>query len=464
MKKGSLTVFLSLSLTILISFSLFVTEIAIGNSQRIRFEAVTDMAMDSVMGEYSVALKERYGLLYVDTSYLEGAAEAVRVTDRFRVYFDANTTKVSEKKHAPWGRLLLQEAALSSFETAAAQGGKSMQSQMIRYMERHPENATEIAAAKEAVSAFSMQESSNALEAFCAVMEQIAGMELPVLEKEDGTEEEVALGNPADWVYGLIGSDVIFLCDVELSGMTTMQMDTNGLVSHRGMQNTQSSNRNFSGDTDLFYAYLLTQMGNYGRSREGSALSAQLEYLLAGESSDFENVRAAVAEIFTIRMGDNVRLVMGDGGLYEAAAGVADALLAVQLCGAFREPVIQSILYACAFLESVSDVNNLLHGGRVPLRKDSHSMSVSYVTDGSIYFNESQEGLSYSQFLIGMLSSKGEKIVLTRAMDVLEMDIRQMTGNGQFCMDQCVERMEIHVSAQGGLDKHYETERIYGYY
>ena len=170
MKKGSLTVFLSLSLTILISFSLFVIEIAIGNSQRIRFEAVTDMAMDSVMGEYSVALKERYGLLYVDTSYLEGAAEAVRVADRFRVYFDANTTKVSEKKHAPWGRLLLQEAVLSSFETAAAQGGKSMQSQMIRYMERHPENGAEIAEAKEAVSAFSMQESSNALEAFCAKM------------------------------------------------------------------------------------------------------------------------------------------------------------------------------------------------------------------------------------------------------------------------------------------------------
>lgn len=76
-----------------------------------------------------------------------------------------------------------------------------------------------------------------------------------------------------------------------------------------------------------------------------------------------------------------------------------------------------------AFLESVSDVNSLLHGGRVPLCKDSHSMSVSYVTAGSIYFNGSQEGLSYSQFLIGMLSSKGERTVLARAMDVLEMDI-----------------------------------------
>ena len=63
-----------------------------------------------------------------------------------------------------------------------------------------------------------------------------------------------------------------------------------------------------------------------------------------------------------------------------------------------------------------------------------------------------------------MLSSKEERTVLARAMDVLEMDIRQMTGNGQFCMDQCVERMGIHVSAQGELDKHYETERIYGYY
>ncbi len=464
MKKGSLTVFLSLSLSILIGFSLFVTEIAIGNSQRIRFETVVDMAMDSVMGEYSVALKERYGLLYVDTSYLEGTAQPVRVTDRFRVYFDANTTKVYEKKYAPWGNLLLQEAALTLFETAAAQGGKSMQSQMIHYMEWHPENGTEIAAAKEVISAFALQEPSNALEAFCAVMEQIAGMELPVLEKEDGTEEEVVLGNPADWVYGLIGSDVIFLCDVDLSGMTTMQMDTNGLVSHRGMQNTQSGSRAFSGDIDLFYAYLLTRMGNYGKIREGSVLGAQLEYLLAGENNDFENVRAAIAEIFTIRMGDNVRLAMGDGALYKAAAGVADALLAVQLCKAFREPVIQSILYACAFLESVSDVNNLLHGGRVPLRKDSHSMSVSYVTDGSIYFNGSQEGLSYSQFLIGMLSSKGERTVLARTMDVLEMDIRQMTGNGQFCMDQCMERMTIRVSAQGGLDKQYETERTYGYY
>ena len=193
-------------------------------------------------------------------------------------------------------------------------------------------------------------------------------------------------------------------------------------------------------------------------------LNAQLEYLLAGKNSDFENVRAAIAEIFTIRMGDNVRLVMGDGGLYEAAAGVADALLAVQLCEAFREPVIQSILYACAFLESVSDVNSLLHGGCVPLCKDSHSMSVSYVTDGSIYYNGSQEGLSYSQYLIGMLSSKEERIVFARTMDILEMDIRQMTGNGQFCMDQCVERMTIRVSAQGGLDKHYETERTYGYY
>lgn len=463
MKKGSLTVFLSLSLSILISFSLFATEIAIGNSQRIRFETVVDMAMDSVMGEYSVALKERYGLLYIDTSYLKGAAEMVRVTDRFRVYFDANTRKVYEKKHAPWGNLLLQEAALTSFETAAAQGGKSMQNQMIHYMERHPENTFEIAAAKEAVSAFAMREPSNALEAFCAVMEQIAGMELPVLEKEDGTEEEVALGNPADWVYGLIGSDVIFLCDADLSGMTTMQMDTNGLVSHRGMQNAQSGNRAFSGDDDLFYAYLLTHMGNYGRIREGSVLGAQLEYLLGGESNDFENVRAAVAEIFTIRMGDNVRLAMGDGGLYEAAAAVADALLAVQLCEAFREPVIQSILYACAFLESVSDVNSLLRGGCVPLSKASHSMSVSCVTDGSIYFNGSQEGLSYSQYLIGMLSSKGERTVLARTMDVLEMDIRQATGNGQFCMDQCVERIEIQVSAQGGLDKQYETKRVYGY-
>lgn len=464
MKKGSLTVFFSLTLSILIGFTLFVTEIAIGNSQRIRFEAVTDLTMDSVMGEYSVALKERYDLFYLDPSYLEFPAEASRVIDRMEVYFRANTTDVYEKPHAPWGNLMLQEFTLVSFETAAAQGGKSLQNQAICSMERHPEKANEILKAREAIRDFETREPANALEAFGAVMEQIAGMELPVLEKEDGTKEEVELGNPAEWVYGLIGSDVLFLCDVDLSDLTTMQVNGDRLLSHRGMQNTGSSNRDFSGQTDLFYAYLLDRMGYYGNPREGSVLNAQLEYLFAGEESDLENVRAAVSELFAIRMVDNVRIAMDDGGLYEAAAGAADALLAVQLCEAFREPVIQSILYACAFLESVSDVNHLLHGGRVALHKTSHSMDVSHVTGGGMYFAGSSGGLSYEQYLTGMLFSMEEQTVLQRCMDLLEMDIRNMTGNEWFCMDQCIERLEIRVRAQGGLQKKYETGRKYGFF
>ena len=465
MKKGSLTVFLSLSLSIFISFSLLVTEIAIGNGQRIRFEAAVDLALNSVMGEYSVALKDRYGLLYLDTSYLEYPADTSRVADRFEVYFQANTSKVYEKNHSPWGNLLLQQCEITSFQTAAAQGGLSMESQAIRYMEKHPERSNEMAEANEAVDQFSGQEiSSDALEAFRSIMEQIAGMELPVMEKEDGTEEEVELGNPADWVYGLIGSDVLFLCEADLSGISTRQADISNVISHRGMRNTQSDDGNFPGNTDLFYAYLLTQLGNYGRTRDGSVLNAQLEYVLIGERSDFENVKSTVADIFSIRMVDNVGLALEDGGLYEEAAGTADSLLAVQLCESFRDPVIQSILYACAFLESVSDVNCLLNGGSVPLHKSSHTMSVSAVTEGSMYFHEAEEGLSYSQYLIGMLSSMEEARVLARTMDIMEMDVRQMTGNSYFCMDQCVERIGLSVSAQGGLDRHYETKRVYGYY
>ena len=70
MMKGYLTVFLTLSLSILSGFVLFLTANAIQNGEKVRFECAVDTGMNAVLSEYHIGLMERYGLLYVDTSYL----------------------------------------------------------------------------------------------------------------------------------------------------------------------------------------------------------------------------------------------------------------------------------------------------------------------------------------------------------------------------------------------------------
>ena len=63
MMKGYLTVFLSLSLSVLAGFVLLLTGSAIRNGEKLRLEGDVDIAMNSALAEFSIPLHERYGLL-----------------------------------------------------------------------------------------------------------------------------------------------------------------------------------------------------------------------------------------------------------------------------------------------------------------------------------------------------------------------------------------------------------------
>ena len=71
--KGYLTVFLAMSLSILTGFILLLTGSAVKNAEKVRFESAVDTGMNAVLSEFHIGLLERYGLIYVDASYLEKA-------------------------------------------------------------------------------------------------------------------------------------------------------------------------------------------------------------------------------------------------------------------------------------------------------------------------------------------------------------------------------------------------------
>ena len=218
-------------------------------------------------------------------------------------------------------------------------------------------------------------------------------------------------------------------------------------------------------DTGQFIAYLFEMMGNYRSGREDGLLKYQLEYIAEGKESDYENLQAVVEKLTGIRFAMNAEAVFSDGDLVSEAAGLAEGLQAVSLNPAFLKPVTESILYACAYLEALSEVKVLLEGGRVSLGKENWVIRPAMIAEAGIQGGQNiSSGISYEQYLAGMISALPEKERNYRAIDIMEMDIRMLTGNTGFAMDCCVERFRAQIQAAGSIRGNYLIDRTYGYY
>ena len=461
--KGYLTVFLALSLSFMTGFILLLTGNAVRNAGKVRLECAVDTGMNAVLSEFHRELLERYGLIYVDASYLERKPEICNVENRLRYYVEENTSELLGGEKSPWGNLEIVETPVLSFETAAADKGASMRNQAVCYAQdcRLSGSEREVLEQMDEIHAL---EGADPMGHWMGIMEQLAGMELPVIQNEKGDWEEVALSNPADWVFGLVGSDILYLARVDAGYISPAKVRLQKYISHRQRENTVGIDREYRGDEDLFLSYLYDRMGCFGKAREGALLSCQLEYLAHGKASDFENMKSTAEKLLKWRFADNASRALADGDLRTQALAAAEQLLAVMLKAEFKQPVAESILYACAFLESIGDVRAIYQGGAVPLRKSGHHMSVSRVLEGSLYQSEGGSGLTYRQYLAGMILLQEEETLNFRAMDIMEMDIRFCDGNENFCMDWCIERLEAQIVGKGSGTGRYVLRRKYGYY
>lgn len=461
--KGYLTVFLALSLSFMTGFILLFTGNAVRNAGKVRMECAVDTGMNAVLSEYHRELFERYGLLYVDASYLSRQPMATNVEERLRYYIEENTSVLSGGRNDPWGTLEIDETRILSFETAAADMGASMRNQAVCYSRDCDLSGgeREIFGQMDEIRAL---DQADPMGNWIGIMEEIAGMELPKIQNEKGEWEEVPLSNPADWVFGLAGSDILYLANVDTRYISPAKIDPGRYISHRQRENTDSTGREYRDEKEPFLSYLYDKLGYFGNGREDALLTCQLEYLAHGKDSDLENMRSTAGRLLRWRFADNASRALADGDLRSQALAAAEQLMAVILKAEFKQPVAESILYACAFLESIADVKTLYTGGAVPLRKSGHHMSVSHVLNGSLYQSGDGGGLNYGQYLAGLILLVEEETLNLRTMDIMEMDLRYHDGNENFCMDWCVERLEAEVSGRGKGGNRYVLSRKYGYF
>lgn len=459
MMKGSITAFLALSLSFLTAFVLLLTGNAVRNAGKIRWEGAMDLGMNSVLGEFHTKLHERYGLLYIDTSY-EGKEPSIHnLESRLDFYIRQNSNMPGRGK--PWGGFVLGDVTVTEVVTAAQGNGNAVKYQAVCYIQDCKEKKTiygKAAAEAEFLDGF------DAMGEWSAIMEQIDGMELPIVLNAENEWEEVPLENPAETIFNFAESDLFYLLGLNISEVGVGLIQPRTYISERTLQNvTNKSNK--EADTEVFIEYLFDKMGNYGRLKGGSFLQYQLEYIAMGERSDYENLQAVAEQLLEWRFVENASYALQNSELYAQALQVAEQLPVVRLKEAFKEPVTRSIVYACAYLESLGEVQCLLQGGKVDLKKSHWHTSIDQVLSGNISTIPSVgNGIGYEEYLFCMILLLSEDTRNLRSMDIMEMDIRYITGNTSFCMDWCVERFNAKADAVGSLGDEYFLNRTYGYY
>lgn len=478
MRRGYITVFLSLSLTLILSLVFTVIEGARISAVRMKFECVTDIGMNSVLAEYHRELLKQYDLLFVDTSYCGPHSDIANTEEHLRGYVQRNLHPeggASSYGGKDFLAMNMEMAEILEYSIASDDDGAVLKRQVTDYMGDYPTGAILDRIGGNVNLLQGSGFDSTDVGAWRQEYEsQIEAIGLPEREVEEGKFEEVPLNNPADLANATRSSGVLNLVLEDTGAVSAVKVDLEDYISHRPDRKcgtglcTEAAEVGGEPNELVFQAYLLEKCGYYGEEMEKALLKYQIEYILAGEDTDWQNLEQVAKKLLLWREASNVIYILSDSAKVAEAQAMAAALTAVTLLPALMEPVKYTILFAWAYVESLQDVKTLLSGGRVPIVKTAADWKtgINCIKDvrGSLVEDSGGNGLNYKEYLQIMLFLQDAKTRTERAMDIMEMDIRRTPGNARFCLDGCFDVFQARLSVASRFGYSYEMTRRYGFY
>lgn len=180
----------------------------------------------------------------------------------------------------------------------------------------------------------------------------------------------------------------------------------NELLQMKYMKNHFQSAVSQSEDDDSFFKY-------------------ELEYILAGKTSDEENLKSTRNRIIAIREAMNIAYINQNPQMRDLALTIAELISSPAAAPATQ----QALIAAWAYAESVNDYRLLVHGKKVPLMKDDDSWAVnlkSIITNPNPEYidNNNEKGNTYNEYLQAMIFLTNKDNRLLRMMDLIEINMK----------------------------------------
>lgn len=485
-EDGYLTIFLALSITVLLSLILVLLEGARINAIRMKTETAGNIAVRSVLGEFHRELLRQYDLYFIDTSYGSGAGGVENVRQHLQDYMEKNLNSGSASAFGLNGDLTgtkLSELTVDSTRFAADDSARALREQVYAYMSADPAGGVLAEILADADTWQGLLEDGSVWEekrkeAGEELREGLREAKEEARENHTAEERKEAREEGDDTAEEIIEKMDSFrqlplLQQVfgDASGLSAASAG-GSLLSERGIHYgnalvPENSHHYPRADEAVFDLYLGEKFGCYTAPLEKGKLKYQLEYILCGRETDRENLEKIAERLFLIRMASNCICIFSDSARQAEVEIIAALVSLVLFSPELKDLIRNALLFAWAYFETIQDLRTLFDGGRVPLHKTPEAWKSSLfgmlAPETSIQGGAEGSGLLYTEYLQGLLFLEGSSIKSMRTMDVMEMDIRQTDGNQGFCMDWCMDAFSMKAAVTSRFGYEFELTKCEGY-
>lgn len=474
-----LTVCLALCLAIIFSLFLVLLDGARRNGARLEAECVCDIGLHSILAEYHRELMKQYNLFAIDTSYGTDLCSRTNAEAHLRKYLkknlDYSDVLFSDFLYGDLFALALEDVELikvsilsdhegavfrqNAVEAIKADVGLELLEQLQEWMQVMETNGLENG--DEEAEKQRLDEEINGYDGMEIEIEEDEWETLEVNNPTDGLEAQKRLGILSLVTDGELSTNAVFTENLIMNRMERGQVNQ-GNMAYTELSETEKLIEKF-----LFQEYLLRYMGYYGKESPEDALQYQIEYVIAGNGSDQDNLRSIANRLLVIREAANAVYLWSNGTKRAEISAIAAAVCTLVVLPQLTALLEAAILLAWAYAESVYDVKSLMAGGRIPLMKSDESWhyGLSAALAGNLQ-EETQEGqgLCYADYMrIFMMLEETDKMT-ARAMNMVEADIRSTPGNSGFRLDGCYDAVEARIRIGSAHGYHYEITRQTSYH
>lgn len=480
MKRGYLTVYLSLTLTIIMSFIFSMVEGARYSAIRLMIETATDMGIDSVFSEYHRELLSQYDLFFIDTSYGEEYGSVYKTTDHLKDYMSCHlkpeTGEYFQFLYKDFYDLDVNDIEVEEAAFATDDSGYVLKRQAVDYMKEYY-GISYINLIKEQMKTVTDKKlDSGDIEK--DISDSISKIKKKYKHKKknkdvDERPDESKFIEYTDIFDGIRHRGILNLVVSNPSYISNQSVNLSQYVSHRQLNLGCGLTEDLSApdqitDEILFNEYLLQKCGYYTKPKPGSLLKYQMEYLYAGKNSDIDNLRYMANVLLQIRAASNLLYLEKDKTKQTEVEAIAIIICVLLTLPDKAVKIIAFFLTLLwAYAEAIVDIRTLFDGGKVPLLKDGSSFSLSLSGLGKALGNHkanNKEGLTYDGYLRILVGLMNPNTKLMRCMDIIEMDIRQTIGNEHFRLDQCIDYIKVQIGLISGYGPEFLIEKKYRYF
>lgn len=454
--KGQTTIFFSLMISVLFLFSLSALEMGRIYMGKIKVRAVFHSTCSSLLADYNSELFERYHLLFMDPTYGTGSEAAL---EEKAVDYLETSLNGEEKVGNGIYKFHINELMLTDRESILDSDMALLKKQVADY-ER---TAGFLYNAKNLAKR--LEENRANMDAATRETQQ-NGVKLS-LENTGNSDSLVEVTDPRDTLKKMLSAGILSVTlpentDISKEAYILKDAPSKGYedikeTAHdNNFQSISALMQALKKDTDdniaenlysqaAFVGYVRHHFSNGVRQPRDSVHKCEIEYILKGKESDYENMEAVVNEIVWLRMPVNYTYLLSDTEKKGEALTMAAAICTATGTEGFIEVVKYLLLGCWAYAESVCEMRTLLSGEQIPYIKTKETWTTDLKTlKGNAGANAVEQGLRYEDYLSVLLAKKhgnGLNSCYARMLDIIDCNLKQKDSG--FCLKRCVGKLVI---------------------